>query len=128
MAIYDAPENTNKYFKINNTDFSMYVNELKVNNNVNYNAQINAAGDSVVDYVNKKRIIEVGIIPLTSQAMSNLQIAIDAFNVSISFRNPQTQQLEEGVNCIIPASNVEYQTIRQDKVMFKAFTLQFIEL
>lgn len=91
MAIYDAPENTNKYFKINNTDFSMYVNELKVNNNVNYNAQINAAGDSVVDYVNKKRIIEVGIIPLTSQAMSNLQIAIDAFNVSISFRNPQTQ-------------------------------------
>lgn len=116
------------YFKINDTDFSMYVNELKVNNNVNYNAQTNAAGDTVVDYVNKKRTIEVGIIPLTSESMSNLQAAIDAFNVSISFLNPVTKELEEGVNCIIPASSVEYQTIQANKVMYKAFALQFIEL
>lgn len=116
------------YFKMNDIDFSMYVNELKVNTDVNYNAQTNAAGDSVVDYVNKKRTLEIGIIPLTSQAMSNLQTAIDGFNVSISFRNPITQKLEEGVNCIIPSSSVEYQTIRADKVMYKAFTFQCIEL
>lgn len=116
------------YFKMNNNDFSMYVNELKIDVEANYNSQVNAAGDSVVDYVNKKRVLEVGIIPLTSQAMSNLQAAIDGFNVSISFRNPLTQELEEGVNCIIPSSSVEYQTIRADKVMFKAFTFQCIEL
>ncbi|MBQ9913530.1 MAG: hypothetical protein IJO73_04810 [Clostridia bacterium] len=111
------------YFKIDNTDFSKYVNELKVNSDANYVAQTNAAGDTVVDYVNKKRTIEVGIIPLTSESMSNLQAAIDAFNVSISFRNPLTNELEEGVNCIIPSSGVEYQTIQTNKVMYKAFTL-----
>ena len=116
------------YFKINNQDFSMYVNELKVDTENNYNAQTNAAGDTVVDYINKKRSIEVGIIPLNDTAMAALQTAIDAFNVSISFRNPKTNQLEENVNVIIPSSGVEYYTIRADKVMYKAFSLQFIEL
>ena len=116
------------YFKINDNDYSMYVNNLKVNNNVNYTSQINAAGDSVVDYVNKKRILEVGIIPLTSRAMKELQADLNAFNVSISFRNPLTNMLEEGVNCIIPSSSVEYYTIQGEKVMYKAFTFQVIEL
>ena len=85
------------YFKINNQDFSMYVNELKVDTENNYNAQTNAAGDTIVDYINKKRSIEVGIIPLNDSVMANLQNAIDAFNVSISFRNPKTNELEENV-------------------------------
>lgn len=142
MAIYDgipsAPDDTettpegadvsNEYFRINDINFSSYVSELKIANNANYNIQTNAAGDSVVDYVNKKRIIEVTIIPLDSDKMAQLQEAISLFNVVISFRNPKTELLESGVNCIIPSSNVEYKTIRANKVMFKAFTLQFIEL
>lgn len=116
------------YFKIGETDYSMYVNKLTVNKEANYNAQTNAAGNTVVDYINHKRTIEVGIIPLDSATMVALQTAIDAFNVSISFRNPQTGALEEGVNCIIPSSNVEYYTIQADKVMYNAFTLEFIEL
>lgn len=116
------------YFKIGDTDYSMYVNGLTVNKEANYNAQTNAAGNTVVDYINAKRTIEVGIIPLDSAAMVKLQAAIDAFNVSISFRNPNTGALEENVNCIIPGSNVEYYTIQQNKVMYKAFTLTFIEL
>ncbi|WP_299043897.1 hypothetical protein [uncultured Campylobacter sp.] len=43
------------YFKIGDVDFSMYVNELKVKKQHNYIAQTNAAGDSVVDYINSKR-------------------------------------------------------------------------
>lgn len=116
------------YFKIGDTDYSMYVNQLNVNKEANYNAQTNAAGNTVVDYINHKRTIEVGIIPLDSEAMIALQTAIDAFNVSISFRNPQTGTLEEGVNCIIPSNNVEYYTIQVNKVMYKAFTIEFIEL
>ena len=116
------------YFKINGNDFSMYVNELKVKKNFNYNAQLNANGDTVVDKINAKREIEVGIIPLTDTAMIDLQLAIDNFGVSISFQNPMTNQLEENVSCIIPASNVEYYNIRSDKVMFNAFSLTFIEL
>lgn len=116
------------YFKIDGVDYSMYVNELKINKNKIYNTQTNAAGNSVVDYINTKREIEVGIIPLDGATMTQLQAAIDAFNVSISFRNPVTNALEEGVSCVIPSDNVEYYTIQADKVMFKAFTLKFIEL
>lgn len=116
------------YFKIGNTDYSLIVNKLKIDKKNVYNSQTNAAGDSVVDLINTKRTIEVGIIPLDDAAMAQLQTDIDAFNVSISYRNPQTNELEEGVNCIIPSSGVEYYTIQIDKVKYKAFTLKFTEL
>lgn len=114
------------YFKIGKTDFSNIVNELKVDNTSNYNSQTNAAGDTVVDYINTKRIIEVGIIPLDDTDMANLQTAIKDFNVMISFRNPRTNQLET-IFCIIPESGVEYYTIQANKIMYKAFKLKFIE-
>ena len=114
------------YFKIGSTDFSNIVNELKVDSTSNYNSQTNAAGDTVVEYINTKRIIEVGIIPLDDTDMANLQTAINDFKVMISFRNPRTNQLET-IFCIIPESGVEYYTIQANKVMYKAFKLKFIE-
>ena len=114
------------YFKIGKTDFSNIVNELNINNTSNYNSQTNAAGDTVVEYINTKRIIEVGIIPLDDTDMANLQTAINDFDVMISFRNPRTNQLET-IFCIIPESGVEYYTIQANKVMYKAFKLKFIE-
>lgn len=116
------------YFKINNNDYSAFVNELKVTKDVNYNAQTNAAGDTVVDYINSKRTIEVGIIPIDEITMVKLQNDLHNFNVSITFRNPQTNVLEENVNCIIPSSEIEYYTIQINRVMYKAFTLTFTEL
>lgn len=116
------------YFKINNVDYSQYVNQLKVNKEANYNAQVNAAGNTVVDYINAKRVIEVGIIPLDGATMLALQQAIDSFNVSISFQNPLTNTLEENVNCIIPTNEVEFYTIQAGKVLYNAINLSFIEL
>ena len=116
------------YLKINNIDFSKYVNELSIDTDNNYTAQTNAAGDTVVDLINKKRTIEVGIIPLNAVAMKELLEVIDAFNVSISFLNPLTNTLEEGVDCILPSTGVEYITIQANKVLFKEFKLKFKEL
>lgn len=116
------------YLKINGRDYSMYVNQLKVNKSYVYNAQTNAAGNTVVDLINSKREIEVGIIPLDDTAMAELQYVMDTFNVVISFRNPKTNALEENVNCILPDNGIEYYTIQADKVMYNAFTLKFIEL
>ena len=116
------------YFKIGNTDYSKCVNELIITKSANYNAQTNAAGNTVVDYINAKREIEVGIIPLDAETMAALQAELDKFNVSISFRNPQTNALEENVSVIIPSGKVEYYTIRADKVLFKAFKIKFREL
>lgn len=116
------------YFKIGDNDYSMYVNALKITNKNIYNAKTNAAGDTVVDFINTKRVIEVGIIPLDDAGMSQLQADIEAFNVSLSFRNPKTNELETNVNCIIPTDNIEYYTIQANRVMYKAFTLSFTEL
>ena len=116
------------YFKIGDKDLSMYVNELSVKTKHNYIAQTNANGDSVVDYINSKREIEVGIIPIDAAAMLVIQQAIAAFNVKISFLNPNTNALEENVNCIIPSNQVEYYTIRADKTQFNKMKLNFDEL
>lgn len=115
------------YFKIGSNDYSTYTNELKIVNGHNYNAQTNAAGDTVVDYINCKREIEVGIIPLNDKTMKQLMKDIQQFNVSISFRNPITNELET-IDCIIPENEVEYYTIQVDNVLYKAFSLTFAEL
>lgn len=116
------------YFKIGDTDFSAYVNALNVRKKNNYNSQMNANGDTVDDFISAKRTIEVGIIPLDDTVMESLQSSIAPFSVSIAFRNPKTNELEEDVRCIIPSDAVEYYTIQIGKVMYKASKLQFIEL
>lgn len=116
------------YFKIGTTDFSPYVNQLKVGTTNNFYSQQNAMGDTVVDYINTKKTIEVGIIPLNDTAMAALQTAIADFNVSISYRDPKTNQLVSDLNCIIASNDVEYYTIQVNKVMYNAFTLTFTQL
>ena len=116
------------YLKINGIDFSNYVNELEIENKSVYTAQTNAAGDTVVDYINRKRTIEVGIIPLDSAAMVALQTALNELVVSLSFLNPVTNTLEENIQCIIPSKNVSYYTIQAGKTLFNKFSLKFTEL
>lgn len=116
------------YFKINNIDFSMCVNALSVISTPNYSAQMNAAGNTVIDYINSKRTFEVGIIPLTSTDMMALQSAISNINVEISFLNPNTNEIEENIKCFLPSNAVSYYTIQAGKVLFNAFSLSFIEL
>lgn len=116
------------YLKINDVDFSKYVNVLHITNNANFNEQVNAAGNTIVDYINTKRTIEVGIIPLDSVSLQELLTAIEGFNVSLSFLNPLTGALEENVNCIIPSNDVSYYTIQANRVLANAFTLAFREL
>lgn len=115
------------YIKINDIDYSHICNELNVSVENNYNAQINAAGNTVIDYINSKHEIEVGIIPLDDAAMLSLMAEIEKFNVSLSFRNPRTNTLDT-INCIIPSTNIEYYTIQINKVMYNAMKLTFIEL
>ena len=116
------------YLKINGNDYSMYVNKLKVAREHVYKGMTNASGNTLVKYVNTKRIIEVGIIPLDSTAMANLQTDINKFKVTVSYLDPQTATLEEGVVCIIPQNSVEYYTVQADNVKFQAFTIVLKEL
>ena len=90
------------YLKINNIDFSKYVNKLKVAVKHNYKSMTSAAGNTLVKYINSKRVIEIGIIPLDEVAMQELLAEVKKFQVTLSYLNPETNQLEENVNCIIP--------------------------
>ena len=116
------------YFKINGNDYSMYVNNLKVAREHIYKGQTTASGNTLVKYVNTKRIIEVGIIPLDATAMARLQTDINKFKVSISYLDPETKALVENVACIIPQNSVDYYTVQAGNVRFKAFSLQIKEL
>ena len=116
------------YFKINNHDYSMYVNQLKVSKDAVYKSATNAAGNTVVKYITTKRNFTVGIIPLDAAAMAALQADISAFQVSVSYRDPATNELVENVSCIIPINEVEYYTIQANKVMYKAFNITITEL
>lgn len=116
------------YFKIGNNDYSALCNKLDVQTAVNYNAQTNAAGGTVVDYVGAKRTISVGIISLNDTDMLRLQRDISAFSVSLSFRDPRTNMLAENVACIIPSYNAEYHTIQVGNVRYKEMSLTFTEL
>lgn len=116
------------YFKIGTRDYSAYVNALKIKTTTNYNAQTNAAGNSVVDFINQKRIIEVGIIPLDDSILQTLKNDIAAFNVNISFLNPKTKALENNVSVIIPEDEIAYYTIQTGNVKTQALTLSFQEL
>lgn len=115
------------YFKIGSTDLSAYVSGLKVNSNAQYNAATNAAGNTVVDYINSKREIEVTFIPLKSTQLSTITNVL-SFSVSISFMNPDTNDLATNVACILPKKNIEFYTIQTGNTQYKAFTLTFEEL
>ena len=116
------------FFKINGTDYSKYVNKLQVGTEHFYKSMKTAAGNTLVKYINTKRIIEVGIIPLDADAMTQFMLDANAFQVEVSFRNPATNELTENLQCIIPKHLVEYYTIQVGNTSFKAFTLNIQEL
>lgn len=116
------------YLKIGSNDYSPYIRELKVKKAAKYNSQTNAAGNTVVDYINHKRSITVGFIFVGDDIMKRLQNDIAALQVSLSFRNPQTGALEENVTCIAPTIEADYFTIQPSRVLFKEFTVTFTEL
>ena len=115
------------YFKIGNVDFSHLVRSLNVSKAHNYNAQTNAAGNTVVDYINTKRTLEVGFIYMDDRAMAELQAAVDGFAVTITYRDPLTNALETA-NCIAPEIEADYYTIQADRVLYNEFELEFTEL
>lgn len=115
------------YFKINGYDFSQYVNKLEVQTKHMYNAKTNASGDTAVKYITSKKVITVGIIPLDESSLKSLVREINKFQVSLSYRDPETGFLTSAT-CIIPTNNIAYYTIRADKVQTKAFNLAFEEL
>ena len=115
------------YFKIGNTDFSNKIAELTVATKQVYNAQTNAAGNTVVDNITAKRTITIKTIPMTQAELQTLLLA-STFSCSISFLNPETGALANNIPVIVPQKSISFYTIQANKVIMKAVQLSYQEL
>lgn len=84
------------YFKINNTDFSHLVSSLKVGYEtlVSDNSGRNAAGNTVIDIINRKVKVYVEFRPMLDNHMKSLLAAIKDYVVNVSYLDPKTQTLK----------------------------------
>ena len=84
------------YFKINNTDFSHLVSSLKVGYEtlVSDNSGRNAAGNTVIDIINRKIKVYVEFRPMLDSHMNSLLTAIKDYVVNVSYLDPETQTLK----------------------------------
>lgn len=115
------------YFKIGSTDYSSVCSGLQVEYQYKYNERENALGTKVIDYITRKRVITVTIIPLDDTQMKNLVTALDEFSVQIQYLAPKTKALST-VSCKVEDYSVAYYTIQKTKTQFQQFTITFTEL
>lgn len=117
------------YLMINGEDFSNLVSGLKVGHEtlVSDSSGRNAAGDTVIDIINKKYKIYVTLRHTTDDEMKNFLEAIEDYVVNITFLNPKTNTLET-VNAYTGTPEPEYYTIQSNTVIYKPMDLNFIEL
>jgi hypothetical protein len=117
------------YFKINNKDFSYLVSGLKVGYEtlVSDNSGRNAAGDTVLDVINRKIKVYVTLRHTTNDEMKDFLSAIGDYIVNISFLDPETKALKT-INTYISTPEPEYYTIQSKTVIYKPMNINFIEL
>ena len=117
------------YFKINNTDFSHLVSSLKVGYEtlVSDNSGRNAAGNTVIDIINRKIKVYVEFRPMLDTHMNSLLTAIKDYVVNVSYLDPETQTLKT-IQCYTGTPEPEYFTIQNNRKLFKQMSLNFIEL
>jgi hypothetical protein len=116
------------YFKINNKDFSHLISGLKVGFEtlVSDNSGRNAAGDTVIDVINKKVKVYATLRHTTNAEMASFLAAISDYVVNVSFLNPKTNSMQT-ITAYTGTPEPEYLTI-SDKTIYKPLSLNFVEL
>lgn len=117
------------YLTINNVDVSNLVSGLKVGYEVlvSDDSGRNANGDTVIDIVNRKAKVYVTFRVMDDTEMAKLLNAISSYVVSVSFRDPKTNTTKT-IQSYTGTPEPEYYTIQSNKVRYKSFNLNFIEL
>ena len=117
------------YFKINNVDYSHLVSGLKVGFEtlVSDSSGRNAAGDTVIDVINRKVKLYVTLRHTTSAEMDSFLAAIGDYVVNVTFLNPKTNALTT-ITTYTGTPEPEYYTIQDTTTIYKPMSLNFIEL
>ena len=116
------------YFKINGQDFSHLVSGMKVGYEVlvSDSSGRNAAGDTVIDVINRKVKVYLTLRHTTAREMKDFLSAVKDYVVNVSVLNPETGALST-FNTYIGTPEPEYYTISNNTI-FKPMSLNFIEL
>ena len=117
------------YFKVGNTDFSNLVSSLKVGYEtlVSDNSGRNAAGNTVIDIINRKIKVYVGLRPMLDTHMAEFLTAIKDYVVNITFLDPETKTMKT-IQCYTVTPEPEYFTIQNNRKIYKEMSINFIEL
>lgn len=117
------------YFTINGKDFSHLVKGLKVGYEtlVSEDSGRNAAGDTVLDIINRKVKLYVTFRPMDGSDMSSLLSEIGPYVVSVGYRDSKTNTIQT-VTCYHGTPEPEYYWILNNKVLYKEFSFNFIEM
>ena len=115
------------FFEINNIDFSHLVSSLKVGYETLVSDNTNAAGDTVIDIINKKIKLSVGIRHTTDEEMESFLAATNDYVVNVGFRDPKTQSIIT-INTHIDTPEPDYYTIQPTRIIYKPMSLNFTQL
>ena len=118
-----------EYFKVNNKDFSNIVSGLKVGYEtlVSDNSGRNAAGNTVIDIINRKIKLYVNFRHTFEDEMESFLGAIKDYVVNITYLDPKTHTLKT-ITAYTGTPEPEYYTIQENKIIYKPMSLNFIEL
>lgn len=114
-------------FKIGDADFSGLVSGLKVSYEtlVSDSSGRNANGDTVLDVINTKRKVHLSLRHTTFAEMQSFLAAIEPFQVTVSYLDPKTNELET-IDSYTGTPEPEYYNVSQS--IYKPLNLNFIEL
>lgn len=117
------------YLNINGVDVSHLVKGLRVGYEtlVSEDSGRNAAGDTVLDIVNRKIKLYVTFRPMDGSDMSSLLSAIGPYVVTVAYRDPKTNA-SGSIKCYNGTPEPDYYWILGNKVLYKEFQFNFIEL
>ena len=117
------------YFLINNVDFSHLVSGLKVGYEtlVSDNSGRNAAGDTVIDVINRKIKVYLTLRHTTQDEMNDFLEAIRDYVVEVTFLNPETNALDT-ITTYTGTPEPEYYTIQSHTIIYKPMSINFIQL
>lgn len=117
------------YLKINNTDFSSLVSGLKVGYEtlVSDKSGRNAAGNSVVDVINRKIKVYVTLRHTLDEEMKSFLTAIKDYVINVTYLDPETKTLKT-INAYTGTPEPEYYTIQPARTIYKPMNINFIEL
>lgn len=117
------------YLKINDTDISHLVKGMKIGYEtlVADGSGRNAAGDTVLDIINHKVKVYVKFRPMDGEEMKHFLSLIKDYVVKVTFKDSKTNALTSA-QCYTGTPEPEYYWILGSQVLYKEFSLNFIEL